>query len=144
MTLLESLKPGVPRPVLFFGAACAWLTAGTILVVRGEQALAGNAPLTLCGIAGGVLFFLLLFRHIAGRHIVRIRGIVHARPCFFSFLDWRGYALMALMISGGIFLRSSGILPPLLLGTFYVGMGTPLVISSFRFARAGITDREAA
>jgi hypothetical protein len=140
MPILDRIKPGVSRRTLFFVAAGAWLTAGSILLYRGEQALGGDIMLTLCGVGGGLVFFRFLFQRITGRHIKRIRSIVHARPCLFSFLDWRGYGLMTLMISGGILVRTSGVVPPLLLGALSVGMGTPLVISSLRFAGAGLRD----
>jgi hypothetical protein len=43
------------------------------------------------------------------------------------------YILMSLMITAGISLRKSGILPPLYLSVIYVTMGIPLFFSSFRF-----------
>jgi hypothetical protein len=45
---------------------------------------------------------------------------------------------MAVMISGGILVRASGVLSSPVLGTFSIGMGTPLVLSSLRFAAAGV------
>jgi hypothetical protein len=85
----------------------------------------------------GLLFFRFLFLRISNRHISRIRAIAQERPCLFSFLDWRGYGLMTVMISGGILLRASGVVPLPVLGTFYVGMGTPLILSAVRFAAGG-------
>lgn len=137
MTFLDLLKPAVPRRALFFIAAGLWLSGGAILLYRGSQLLPGNMLLLALGLCCGLLFFRLIFLGISNRHITRIRAIPHARPCLFSFLDWRGYGLMTLMITGGVLVRTSGILPASILGTFFVGMGTPLVISSVRFAVAG-------
>jgi len=138
MTFLDLLKPAVPRRTLFFVAAGIWFLAGAILLYRGTQLLPGKTLLLAVGLCGGLLFFRLVFLRISNRHITRIRVIPHARPCLFSFLDWRGYGLMTLMITGGVLVRTSGILPASVLGTFFVGMGTPLVVSSVRFAAAGL------
>jgi hypothetical protein len=141
MSAIDYLKPGVPRRALFFIAAAAWLAAGSMLLYRGGQSLHGDLLLFAGGMAAGLLFFRFLFIRIATRHIVRIRSIAHPRPCLFSFLDWRGYGLMAAMISGGIQVRTSGILSLPILGTLYVGMGTPLVLSAIRFATGGINHQ---
>jgi hypothetical protein len=55
------------------------------------------------------------------------------RPSVFSFFGLKAYVLMALMISGGILLRASKLIEPSLLYTFYVFMGTPLLLSAIRF-----------
>jgi hypothetical protein len=141
MSMLDSLKPGVPRRALFFIAAAVWLAAGSMLLYRGGQSLHGNCLLFTGGIAAGLLFFRFLFIRIATRHIVRIRSIAQPRPCLFSFLDWRGYGLTAVMISGGILVRTAGILPLPVLETLYVGMGTPLLLSAIRFASRGIDQQ---
>ncbi len=40
---------------------------------------------------------------------------------------------MALMVTAGITLRKSGIIPPVFLSVIYVTMGIPLFVSSFKF-----------
>ncbi len=48
---------------------------------------------------------------------------------FFSFFDIKGYIIMAIMIAGGITIRSSGIINPVYLGSFYLGLGGALATS---------------
>lgn len=142
MSILDSIKPGVPRRALFFIAAAAWTVSGAILLYRGGESLHGNLALFVCGIAAGLLFFRFLFQRIARRHILRIGSLSQQRPCCFSFLDWRGYGLTAVMISGGVLVRTAGILPLPVMGTLYVGMGTPLLLAAVRFASSGIGHRD--
>jgi hypothetical protein len=139
MSFLDRMKPGVPRRALPFVAAGAWLIAGMILLYRGELTLHGDPLFTAVGVAAGLVFFRFVFLRISTKHITRMRAVEHERPCMFSFLDWRGYALMTIMISGGILLRTSGLLPPPVIGTFFLCMATPLLLSSIRFAAAGFS-----
>ena len=145
MNLLEALKPGIPRRALFFVASFVWGLAGVILCVRGWTAMAQDSPavLPLADGVAGALFYYFMFVRIPKKHIQRIAAIPHRLPCAFSFLDWRGYAIMALMIALGITLRKSGIIPPHILGSVYIVMGVALLLSSVRFVATGVKRREA-
>ncbi len=140
MTTLERLKPGVPKRALFFIAATVWGFAGVLLCARGwKQAM--QAPLVLLftlGVIFVIAFDHYIFSRIPRKHIQRITSIRHDAPCVFSFLDWRGYIMMATMITLGIVLRVSGVVSLRTLGTVYVFMGIFLLLSAFRFASAGI------
>ena len=140
MTFLQKYKPGVPPRTLLFIAACVWGAASIVLGVRAFLLLADlMTPGPVVGaLAGGLLFHLILFRRIASRHTIRIRSASQMRPCAFSFLDWRGYGMMSLMIGMGIGLRVSGILPPHILGFLYIGMSVPLLLSSVWFLYHGV------
>ena len=50
---------------------------------------------------------------------------------------------MALMITLGITLRISGIIPPSILGSVYIVMGVALLLSSARFVATGTQRQEA-
>jgi len=126
--------------MLFFLAAGLWFLAGAMLFYRGFRLVAGGVLLPAAGLCGGLVFFRLVFMRISSLHISRIRAIPHARPCLFSFLDWRAYGLMVVMVTSGILIRASGFFPLPLLGTFFITMGTPLMVSSLRFATAGFSD----
>lgn len=67
------------------------------------------------------------------KHSRRIINMEEQRPCLFSFFNFRSYLMMALMISMGILLRKTGIVPLSYLSFFYILMGIPLLMSSFRF-----------
>ncbi len=136
------LKPTTTRRGLLFMAGAVWALAGGLLGYRGiryvDDAALHPFVLVLVGAVGGVFFFALVFRKISARHIHRILGIKHERPCLFSFLSWRSYVLMGLMISLGILLRSAAFIPRDELGTAYVMMAVPILVSSSRFFRQGV------
>jgi hypothetical protein len=135
------LKPATTRRGLLFMAGTAWAIAGGILAYRGvrfiDEAALHPVVLFLVGAVGGALFFAFMFRRVSARHIARIQNIAHERPCLFSFLSWKSYIMMTLMISLGVLLRSASFIPRDGLGTFYIMMSVPLLVSSFRFYRAG-------
>jgi hypothetical protein len=142
MTLIDRMKPAVPRRALFVLGGLVWGAAGVMLAWRGWETLAGAGlpgwVAVASGVVLGLVFFRLLFRRIADRVIGRIRSLPHERPCLFSFLDWRGYAMMAIMISTGVFLRTSGAVPSPVLGTLYVTMSVALLVSSVQLASVGV------
>jgi len=144
---LEKIKPGVQRRTLLLIAGCAWSIAGGILIFRSLVHLIGvNHNLFLeiiTGIGFGTLFYILLFARISKKHITRITLIKIDNPCFFSFFNFRSYLLMAIMISGGISLRLSGLINAEIIYTFFLCMGIPLLVSAWRFfySYAKNTDR---
>jgi hypothetical protein len=137
MTFWEKIKPAVPKRMLLLVAGCAWSIAGGILIARGLiQLIRFNHYLVLdvsVAILTGILFYLVLFARISSKHITRIALIPVDNPCFFSFFNFRSYLLMAVMIAGGITLRKLNLVPPEYLYTFFLAMGLPLMISSYRF-----------
>jgi hypothetical protein len=84
-------------------------------------------------LVGGIAFFFLLFKKISRKHVRRILAIDIAKPCLFSFFDFKGYVMMALMITGGLLIRAFKLIEPSILYTFYACMGTPLLLSATRF-----------
>ena len=134
---LEKIKPGVQKRTLLLIAGCAWSIAGGILISRSLIHLIGvNHLLAMelgIGIVFGSFFYLLLFARISKKHITRINLIEIDNPCFFSFFNFRSYLLMAIMISGGITLRLSGLVNQEIIYTFFLCMGIPLLVSAWRF-----------
>jgi hypothetical protein len=134
---LEKIKPGVQKRTLLLIAGCAWSIAGGILIFRSLLYLIGvNNHLAMeigIGIVFGGLFYILLFARISKKHITRINLIEIDNPCFFSFFNFRSYLLMAIMISGGITLRLSGLVNSDIIYTFFLCMGIPLLVSAWRF-----------
>jgi hypothetical protein len=134
---LEKIKPGVKKRTLLLIAGCAWSIAGGILITRSLVFLIGvNHRLALeiaLGVAFGTVFYILLFSRISKKHITRISLIEIDNPCFFSFFNFRSYLLMAIMISGGISLRLSGLVNLQIIYTFFLCMGIPLLVSAWRF-----------
>jgi len=134
---LEYITPRVSKHYLLLVAAVVWTFAGGMLLFRGltiNNTLPAHweVKLLLC-IVAGLLFFMLLFNRISANHVLRITNFPIKRPSIFSFFSLRSYLMMFLMISMGITLRKTGVVPPEYLSLMYVTMGIPLLMSSFRF-----------
>ncbi|MEI7662483.1 MAG: hypothetical protein WCK34_09805 [Bacteroidota bacterium] len=146
MDLITKYKPSVSKHNLLFIAGLAWTTAGGILAGRGLNYLVHYGSHTGWRLAGGVilggLFYLILFSRISRKHIIRIKGLTIPYPCAFSFFNLRSYLMMALMISGGITLRSFDVINKEWLYNFFVTMGVPLLISASRFFYFWFTNKE--
>lgn len=139
---MHRFKPGVPKRYLLLVAGLAWTTAGLILGLRGVIWVVSHdsfVPLhVIVALTFGLVFFQLVFAKVSLKHITRIRELEILRPSLFAFFDAKGYIMMGLMISLGIFLRRTSFVPPEYLYNFYVLMGTPLLVSALRFYYAFI------
>ena len=140
-SIIKTLKPGIPKRYLLFVAAVVWTFAGGMLLYRGYLMMIMFPNLIWVKLAVsvfiGVIFFVLMFSKISGKHIARIKGMNNERPCFFSFFSWKGYLMMLCMMSLGIIFRSTGIVSPAYLSVGYIIMGIPLLFSSLRFYLSG-------
>lgn len=136
-SIFQILKPGIPKRYLLFVAAFVWTFAGSMLLFRGFSSLILFPKLLglkiFISLMGGIVFYIVLFSKISRKHTRRIILLQIERPCLFSFFNLRSYILMTLMISVGITLRKTGIIPLEYLSAFYVTMGIPLFLSSLRF-----------
>jgi len=136
-SILEKIKPAIPKRYLLFVAAMAWTFAGGMLLFRGFSSLLLHPEWFYLKMASsmlvGVIFYFVMFWKISLKHSKRIVNIPVKRPCLFSFFSWNSYLLMILMISFGIMTRKSGLIPLEYLSMFYIVMGIPLFLSAFRF-----------
>lgn len=137
MHWIQRLTPRIARRYLYIVAALVWTFAGSLLLFRGILLFMDDDYLIwirlIISIIAGILFYRFLFSNISRNNTRRIARIQLEKPCLFSFFNIKSYILMSLMITAGISLRKSGILPPVYLSVIYVTMGIPLFISSFRF-----------
>lgn len=142
MNLIQSLTPRTSKRNLLFVAAFVWTFAGGMLLTRGILMMVIQLDFLLIriglSIIGGALFYAFLFSKISEKHVARIIRLINDRPCIFSFFNLKSYLMMTFMISFGVFLRKSGIVPPFYLSVLYVTMGIPLFASSLRFYYSGI------
>ena len=146
-SILNTLKPSIPKRYLLFVAAVVWTFAGGMLLFRGFSVLQFNSTGILLeeavSIILGVVFYIFMFSRISLKHIDRMQNNPNERPCVFSFFNWRSYILMSTMISFGVTLRVTGLVPIQYLSLFYICMGTPLFLSSMRFYGHGIKNLKA-
>lgn len=52
---------------------------------------------------------------------------------FLKFFDGKAFAVMAVMMTGGIGLRASGLAPERFIAVFYTGLGTSLLLAGLLF-----------
>jgi hypothetical protein len=133
----KELNLKVNKRCLLFIAAAAWTFAGGMLLFKGfsfMNNISNNLWIKiLSGIIGGLLFYFILFSKISRKHVSRIFSFKDEKNSVFSFFSVKSYFLMIVMISAGITLRKTGIVPPDYLSIVYITMGIPLLLSAFRF-----------
>jgi hypothetical protein len=73
------------------------------------------------------------FLKIADKNIKRLLPLTE-KKCFFSFMTWRSYIIVLIMVSMGIALRHSSF-PKRYLSILYNGIGLALFLSGIRYLR---------
>ena len=140
--LLETLKPGVSKPVLIALGAALWGFAAYRILKMGfifiEEHALHHFLNYLIGIAGFIPFFLLVFRKVSKRYVNRIKNLPQHRPCMFAFFDLRGYIMMTFMITMGIMFSHWKLIPELYKGTFFISLGLSLLASSVFYIIEGV------
>jgi hypothetical protein len=129
-------KPGVPKRQLLLVAAFVWFFAGGMLLYRGIIGVPHgywHVWEVAVSIAGGLVFFWVLFYRISSSHIRRITSLDILRPCVFSFFNFRSYLLMSIMITMGVSVRKLHLVNAEVISYFYITMAAPLLLSAVRF-----------
>ena len=141
-SILQKLKPGVPKSVLIALGAALWAFAAYRILKMGfdfiEKHALHHLVNYLIGITGFIPFFLLVFRKVSRRYITRIKNLPQERPCMFAFFDLRGYIIMSGMIMTGILVSHWKIIPELYKGTFFISLGLSLLASAIFYFIEGV------
>lgn len=133
----------VKKQYLVLIAAFVWMAAGANILRLGIMAAVSVAwewwmVLSMLGV---FVLFLFMFYRIVKKHVKRIYGYDSERKhCFLKFFDLKAYILMAVMMTGGILLRSFHIIPERCVAMFYTGLGTGLTIAGVLFLVRFIAD----
>lgn len=135
----SKLKPAVKRKWLIIISGLMWSGVGIFLNILAFNWLKSfnNIQLFLTiiiGLLAGWVIARFGFGNIANKNINRIFAYPK-EVCVFAFQEWRSYILIAVMMSMGIFLRTTGLLPKYILAPMYIGIGTALFLASFRYYR---------
>jgi hypothetical protein len=133
---LTKFNPVVSKPWLLALAGIMWTAVGVMLCGYAFTWL--SDPLTDTslifgglGIVISIVAYRLQFSKLALKNIERI--LLRAdRTCLFSFLAWKGYAIIIVMVTGGILLRNSSIPKPYL-AIVYAGIGGALFLASLNY-----------
>jgi hypothetical protein len=75
-----------------------------------------------------------MFFNMSTKHTARIMAYTSAQP-FWRFFDLKSYAIMVVMMSGGIGLRAYHVLPNFFIAFFYTGLGCALALAGIVFVK---------
>lgn len=128
----------VKKQNLLIIAALVWVAAGINILHIGLEAYAEGYATTLnevLSVAVGLVFWFGTFYKLTKKHTQRITNYEEQHQYFWHFFDLKSFIIMAIMMTGGIALRVSGIAPSVFIAIFYTGLGSALALAGILFAR---------
>lgn len=81
------------------------------------------------------VFQYFIFGRLVKKHTVRIKNYEEEKHFFLKFFDVKSFMIMAVMMSGGIYLRASSFVPEQFIAVFYTGLGSSLLLAGIIFGR---------
>jgi hypothetical protein len=135
---IDKIRPAVDKSSLIFLSFFVWVVVGTVLLSLAYSWLkASQVNHSLLFAAAGVGAALVIhhfgFLKIVDKNLGRILPM-EGKKCAFSFMTWKSYIIVAVMVTMGTLLRHSAI-PKTYLSILYIGIGLSLVLSSIRYLR---------
>ena len=76
-----------------------------------------------------------IFGRLVKKHTVRIQNYEEEQHFFMKFFDVKSFIIMAVMMSGGIYLRASSFVPERFIAVFYTGLGSSLLLAGILFGK---------
>ena len=127
----------VKRNTLLLLACLVWGAAGFNILRIGLAAYPSyrSALNFLLSILVFSVFQIFIFGRLVKKHSARIGAYLEERHFFWKFFDGKSFAIMAVMMTGGIGLRSSGLAPERFIAVFYTGLGASLLLAGLLFGR---------
>ena len=135
---IRKFTPSVDKKFLVLLAGFMWCGVGIMLIhfavswlsqySGGEQAIFYSA-----GFLAAMPIHYFGFLKIADKNLNRLLPMTEKR-CLFSFITWKSYIIVLIMVSMGIALRHSPI-PKRYLSVLYNGIGLALFLSGIRYFR---------
>jgi len=135
---ITNLKPAVNKEVLLFLAGFLWFGVGTMLLFLSFSWLKafhvhGSFLFSGIGVVVALVVHHFGFLKIVDKNLGRILPM-EGTQCIFSFMSWKSYIIVAVMVTVGQLLRHSPIPKPYL-SMLYIGIGLALLLSSVRYLR---------
>lgn len=122
---------------LFLIAGILWLIAGIMVMKVGVPFLINDDKNFLLGLLGAIaiflIFYIMIFSKYVNKHKNRILNDKREKMKIWEFFDKSSYILMIFMMSFGMALRFSGLLPNFFFEFFYSGLGLALSLSGISF-----------
>lgn len=126
----------VKKRTLILIAGIVWLIAGFNVARLGVLSYLKITPIKFYyPILSIIVFglFGLMFYNMSKKHIKRIKEEKEAYRPFWTFFDLKSYLIMIFMMSGGIWLRASQLVPDTFIAFFYTGLGSALALAGLYF-----------
>ena len=127
----------IPKNQLMLIAGLVWCAAGAMVCVIGLPLEAGLAPAHLVliplSVVIFVLFYFFVFSRLVRKHTDRIRARPEERLPFWQFFNASSWAVMVVMMGGGMALRLSHVMPDWMIAFFYSGLGVALFLCGVQF-----------
>ena len=139
--LINALNPRVDKKILILVAAVMWCGVGIMLIIFAETWLSdyrgkGLFLFYLSGIIAAMPIHHFGFLKLADKNLARLLPLKE-KKCLFSFITWKSYLIIIIMMTMGITLRHSSI-PKQYLSVLYNGIGLGLFLSGLRYFRNSI------
>jgi hypothetical protein len=137
-TLAYRLNPAVDKKFLILLAGAVWCGVGIMLISFAISWLTdyqgkGRFLFYMAGFLAAMPIHHFGFLKLVNKNLLRLMPITEKR-CLFSFITWKSYLIIVLMVSMGIALRHSPI-PKQYLSILYNGIGLGLFLSGIRYFR---------
>lgn len=113
-------------------AGCVWLIAGINVARLGIISYMRLDRISYVHILLSLAVFCafgFMFYRMSMKHTKRIKGNREEYKPVWKFFDLKSYIIMAVMMGGGIWLRSSGLAPEVFIAVFYTGPGCALALT---------------
>ena len=127
----------IPKNHLMLIAGVVWCAAGAMVCMIGLPLEFGIAPSHLIlfplALVIFLVFYFFVFSRLVRKHTDRIRARAEDRLPFWHFFNASSWAVMAVMMGGGMALRLSHLMPDWMIAFFYSGLGVALFLCGVRF-----------
>jgi len=142
---IDKFKPAINKPFLLLLSGLMWFAVGIMLNTFAYNWLVsygnGYAYLfALIGFLAALVIHHFGFLKLVDKNLGRI-SFLKDKPCVFSFMSWKSYIIVIVMVTMGIALRHSSI-PKQYLSVLYIGIGIALILSSIRYFRKHISEMQ--
>jgi hypothetical protein len=135
---LKRFTPAVDKRILVLLAGLMWCGVGIMLISFAISWLSlyadrGRGFFYAAGFLAAMPIHHFGFLKIADKNLKRLLPLTE-KKCIFSFMTWKSYLIVLVMVSMGITLRHSAI-PKQYLSVLYNGIGLALFLSGIRYLR---------
>ena len=135
----SKLQPAVNQKWLIVISGLMWSSVGILINIYafGWLNYLNNTQISISviiGLLAGWSISRFGFGNSVNKNVNRILAYPK-QACVFAFQEWKSYILIAVMMSLGILLRSTELIPKFILAPIYIGIGTALFLASFKYYR---------